>query len=285
LSVLVDVGGEEVLIDPGTCAYYDEGGRRNAFRSTWAHNTLEIGGHDQADPFDPFKWANIPRTGIEMCHFAPAFDYVEAWHDGYTRLRPPARHRRAVLGVAGGWLLVDWIEGHGEHQFVRWFHAPPNATVEHTAASCVRVTAGSERRALTIRDLLGPGESDSTRQGSDVAPYSERYGECRSSPVIFFADTASLPAMRLTLLTPARSGRSNGDLAARVEGARTDGAVWVRLAPVNAAALDVVVRTAGATTRVGPLETDARLVVAPDGCSIEGVFTSGGSYTRRIDAR
>jgi hypothetical protein len=101
--------------------------------------------------------------------------------------------------------------------------------------------------------------------------------------VIFFVDTASLPAMRLTLLTPARSGRPDGDLGARVEGARIDGAVWVRLAPVNGGALDVAVRTAGAATRVGPLETDARLVVAPDGYPIERAFASGGSYIRWND--
>jgi hypothetical protein len=39
----------------------------------------------------------------------------------------------------------------------------------------------------------------------------------------------------------------------------------------------------GAATRVGPLETDARLVVAPDGDPIERAFASGGSYIRWND--
>ena len=66
LSVLVDVGGEEMLIDPGTFAYWDAHGRRDLFRATRSHNTIEVDGHDQADGFDPFMWLNIPASGLAL---------------------------------------------------------------------------------------------------------------------------------------------------------------------------------------------------------------------------
>lgn len=206
LAVLVDVGGEELLVDPGTFAYYDPAGRRDVFRSTRAHNTVEVGGRDQADAFDPFKWLNLPRVGLEACRFEKDVDYVEAWHDGYQRLRPAARHRRAVIGLVGGWIVLDWLEGRGWHHLSRWFHAPPGARLEQSDGSTVRMVSPSGRNALILQDV--PTGDGDTRIEPGTAPYSERYGSLTDAPVVCFADAATLPALRVTAVVPDRaSGR------------------------------------------------------------------------------
>jgi hypothetical protein len=151
LSVLVDVAGREMLVDPSSFAYWDEQGRRDLFRATRSHNTLEIGSRDQADAFDPFKWLNIPRNGIAASELGPAFDYVEAWHDGYRRLRPAVDHRRGVLGLDGGWLVIDWLEGSGSHRIARWFHAAPGVRLERVDDETVRLTSADGAAVLTIR--------------------------------------------------------------------------------------------------------------------------------------
>src|SRR5262249_29178229 len=153
---------------------YDPAGRRNVFRATRAHNTVEVGARDQADAFDPFKWLNLPHVGVDVCRLDADADYVEARHDGYRRLRPAVRHRRAVIGIAGGWIVADWIEGRGRHCFSRWFHAPPAARFETTGVDTVRLVSSSGRNALIVRDI--PAGFGATRIERGRAPYSERYG-------------------------------------------------------------------------------------------------------------
>lgn len=98
LSVEVRVGGVDVLADPGTYCYHGEPEWRTYFRSTRAHNTLEIQGHDQAVPGGPFLWLDHPRawliqaTGLENGALAS----WRAAHDGYSCLDDPALHERMV---------------------------------------------------------------------------------------------------------------------------------------------------------------------------------------------
>jgi hypothetical protein len=201
LSVLVDVGGEELLVDPGSFAYWDPGGRRDVFRATRAHNTVEVGGRDQADAFDPFKWLNLPRVAWETYELNGDVDYVEAWHDGYKRLRPAVRHRRGVLSVAGGWLVIDWLEGRGRHRVARWFHAAPGTRLEVLDDATIQIVSTSGHHALELRDVGGAG----TRVERGTAPYSERYGTIVDAPAIHFVDDAALPALCVTALVPERA--------------------------------------------------------------------------------
>jgi hypothetical protein len=199
--VLVDVGDEEMLIDPGTFAYWDEQGRRDLFRATRSHNTVEVGGRDQADGFDPFMWLNIPASGLATAELGDAVEYVEAWHDGYRRLRVPVQHRRGVLGVPGGWLVIDWLDGHGTHRFTRWFHAAPNTSIT-TSGAAADVTSATGRAQLTLCDLRVQADAPSVLT-AETAPYSERYGDAVAAPVVRFDDHATLPAMRVTAIVPA----------------------------------------------------------------------------------
>ena len=54
LSLIVRQGDQELLIDPGTYAYVGDAHLRNWFRGSAAHNTIRIGGRDQATPAGPF---------------------------------------------------------------------------------------------------------------------------------------------------------------------------------------------------------------------------------------
>jgi hypothetical protein len=279
LSVLVDVGGEEMLVDPGSFAYFDEAGRRDLFRSTRMHNTVEIGGRDQADAFDPFKWLNIPRCGRSAVRLSDDLDYVEAWHDGYRRLRPAVRHRRAVLGVGGAWLVIDWLEGKGEHTVARYFHAAPGVETEPASDDAIRLRSPSRRIALLVRDLRGAATG---RPEITPGAYSELYGRMTWAPVVRMVERMALPALRLTLLVPERAAASLGveDMVGDVAA----GALWLRLRDGRSCATDVAVRVPDGPTRVGPLMTDAAAVVMCESASSGGavVLRSGGSRATSI---
>ncbi len=257
LSVLVDVGGEEVLVDPGTFAYWDPHGRRDLFRSTAMHNTVEIGGWDQADAFDPFKWLNVPATGIADVRRSGDLAYVEAWHDGYQRLRPAVRHRRAVLAIgAAAWLIVDWLEGDGAQHFVRSFHAAPGCRLERAPSGFI-VTTPSKRGLLSARDLAKDGGREGLELGS--APYSERYGHAEPAPAVRIHEEAALPAVRALLLVPSEA-RAAAPLTLE-DCAISETAIWMTVRERNGPRWDIALRCHGAPFRVGRMETDGRAAV------------------------
>ncbi|HXY43284.1 MAG TPA: alginate lyase family protein, partial [Acidimicrobiales bacterium] len=67
LSLEVRYGGVDVLADPGTYCYHGEPAWRRYFRSTLAHNTIEVAGEDQSVPGGAFLWvAAAQASGLEV---------------------------------------------------------------------------------------------------------------------------------------------------------------------------------------------------------------------------
>ncbi|HZX01797.1 alginate lyase family protein, partial [Kribbella sp.] len=88
LSLEVRVDGVDVLADPGTYCYHGEEQWRNYFRSTIAHNTVEVAGTEQSTWGGPFLWLRA-ATGTVLHRSPTSWD---AEHDGYA----PVTHRRTA---------------------------------------------------------------------------------------------------------------------------------------------------------------------------------------------
>ena len=129
LSVEVRVDGVDVLADPGTYCYHGEPAWRSWFRSTSAHNTLEVAGRDQSTSGGPFLWTRHARTRLERATGLDDGRFAEwqAVHDGYRRLSSPARHRRRVRldRVAGLLEIDDFLESGEKHDVRLSFHLGP----------------------------------------------------------------------------------------------------------------------------------------------------------------
>ncbi len=129
LSVEVRHGGVDVLADPGTYCYLADPDARRYFRSTVGHNTLEIGGKDQARSGGPFLWLNAPKsvlvtaTGLDGGRIAR----WTARHHGYAKQPGEAIHQRnVVLDRHDRWLLIEDSVACGEPLPVRLaFHLGP----------------------------------------------------------------------------------------------------------------------------------------------------------------
>ncbi len=110
LALEVRYDGVDVLADPGTYDYHGEPGWRDYFRSTRAHNTLQVNGTDQAAPVGPFIWGRHPRSRLLYVDGLDG-DGPAVWraeHDGFRRLRSSATHRRTVtLNRASRCLTVE----------------------------------------------------------------------------------------------------------------------------------------------------------------------------------
>ena len=97
LSVEVRHDGVDVLADPGTYCYHGEPAWREWFRSTAAHNTVEISGVSQSESGGPFLWNTHALTSTLSCDVGE--QPMQTWsavHDGYLRLRTPTTHRRSA---------------------------------------------------------------------------------------------------------------------------------------------------------------------------------------------
>ena len=93
----VRYAGVDILADPGTYCYHGERAWRSYFRSTIAHNTVELGGRSQSSEGGPFMWVRHAHAReIEVIDDGDIARWT-AEHDGYASLDPPALHRRSVL--------------------------------------------------------------------------------------------------------------------------------------------------------------------------------------------
>lgn len=108
LSILLESGGENVLIDPGTYAYMGDPAERNWFRGSGAHNTVRVNGMDQGAPAGPFRWSSKPSvmTHVWRCTSGGGAVDAQCNYAGVT-------HRRRALLDGKRLLVLDEIEGPG----------------------------------------------------------------------------------------------------------------------------------------------------------------------------
>ncbi len=131
LSVEVRYGGVDVLADPGTYCYHGESAWRSYFRSTIAHNTVELEGRSQSTEGGPFLWLRHANgTEVSVTDIGDAVEWT-AEHDGYRSLVPPGRHRRCVRLDRASRLIdiVDQIDG-GSYDVRLAFHLGPDVHAE-----------------------------------------------------------------------------------------------------------------------------------------------------------
>ena len=121
LALTLALDGRPLLIDPGTSTYTADAALRDQLRSSVSHNTVTIDGRSQSTPSGPFHWRTRVDARMHEWRCNPAFDWVEASHDGYA----PLHHRRTVMRAGGGWLVADEILGSGSHAAAAHWHFDP----------------------------------------------------------------------------------------------------------------------------------------------------------------
>jgi len=122
LALTLRLGNRPFLVDPGTSTYTMNPRLRDRMRSSMNHNTVVVDGRSQAIPAGPFHWRTRADARVQAWRHNPAFDWVEASHDGYA----PIGHRRSLLRAGhAGWLVVDEILGEGRHLATTHWHFDP----------------------------------------------------------------------------------------------------------------------------------------------------------------
>jgi Heparinase II/III-like protein/Heparinase II/III N-terminus len=128
LAVVAWFEGEQLLVDRGTFAY--SGPRRDHFRATAAHNTVEIEHQSQCVFWGDFRASRLPVVELGTVVRAQGAVLVSASHDGYQHLPGRPIHRRVLVWLPGdGLLIVDRIDSLQAHAVRSFLHLAPSATL------------------------------------------------------------------------------------------------------------------------------------------------------------
>jgi hypothetical protein len=128
LSFVCRCGEQEILIDPGAYTYRADAEWRNGFRGSAAHNTVRIGGRDQAAPAGPFRWEGRPTVRIRKWASTAERDWLDAEcrYGGFV-------HRRRFLFLKPDLLFIlDRVDGPpGEHLIEQFWHGSGDPDAFH----------------------------------------------------------------------------------------------------------------------------------------------------------
>ncbi|MEK6674040.1 MAG: alginate lyase family protein [Planctomycetota bacterium] len=132
LSFTLRVGGEDVLVDPGTYDYFTYPMWRQYFRSTRAHNTLVIDEQDQSVMQGSFLWGERARSRLVRWEPTDHGGSVVAEHDGYKRFSDPVIHRRTVTldGFEPTLTVSDEIRASRTHTIDQYWHFADKCQVQ-----------------------------------------------------------------------------------------------------------------------------------------------------------
>ena len=175
------VQGVAVLVDPGTFTYTAPADRRDAFRATFAHNTVTLDGRSSSIMAGPFQWKRVATVRVERWLSTHAFDFIQGSHDGYEDLPAPATVRRSILFLRehGVWVIRDEVASTGDHEVACTFQAAPGITMSLSAPDRVVCREGA-RDVLTLVVTGAPEGARVTVERGEVSP---AYGAAVEAPV------------------------------------------------------------------------------------------------------
>jgi hypothetical protein len=136
LAVNVGTNGQRLLVDRGTYRYNGAPKDRDHFRSTAAHNTIQIGRDEQGVAGGAFLWTRQPTVTLERSELRSDGDIVVASHDGFQ----PQRHRRSLVRAENLLLIVDEIRPYTERPVIARYHFAPELQVTHSEREVIART-------------------------------------------------------------------------------------------------------------------------------------------------
>jgi uncharacterized heparinase superfamily protein len=194
LSYELLVDGRRIVVDSGVYEYA-AGPWRDYFRSTRAHNTVEVSGANQSEVWASFRVARRARPTPAAWQAGPDWALAQGGHDGYLRLPAPVLHRRTILWLANRfWLIVDELSGSDSGTAASCVHFHPDVSPQNVAGFVWRIDGGPAPLWLTAfghdRSRTSAGQMEPERQGW----YSERFGSVAPNTVLTMTADSGLPS-------------------------------------------------------------------------------------------
>lgn len=164
--------GHNALVDGGTYLYNGERKWLDHFIRTASHNTVTVDGRDQMLHWRQFKFLYWTTARLLRFEDHPTWALAAGEHDGYARHPGGCVHRRAVLLVKDGLLVVvDRVTGEGAHAArLQWLagrfpHAydPARAAITIDLPSGPFAVATFDERGVPLAGDVARGEEHPPR--------------------------------------------------------------------------------------------------------------------------
>jgi len=128
LSFDLNIGGNDIIIDPGAYLYTSNPEQRNLFRSTSKHNTLMIDGEEQNMIADCGPFQLDINSDVEKFYVNEKYGmYVVV--GSYRLIGSDAKHQRSFKLIENQMIIEDVVDKKGkEHQLQLFFHFAPGLT-------------------------------------------------------------------------------------------------------------------------------------------------------------
>jgi len=197
LSFEFSVEGRDILLDPGTYLYTPVPYWRNKFRSTLFHNTVVTDRVEQNRFNDKslFFLENDVECKINLWNSTESYDFLDAEHYGYRRLKYPVIHRRQIFydKIEDYWIVRDLLTGRGEHKFDWCFHIAENIIFDVDEDSLIVNIDSSINNDENIRLKIIPLDINGVQLFKYDGWLSHGYGEKISSIMLVYSKTARIP--------------------------------------------------------------------------------------------
>ena len=147
LSVSISDGANELIADPGTGTYFGDRDLRHTFRSTRAHATVTVDAGDQSDYAGPFLW--LRHATASLRHVDLDAGYAVGETDAWRRLADPVDHRRAVVVLSNGAVLVyDRLDARRSHRYAQSWPLHPSLDLRERSPSVFEAFADGRSSLL-----------------------------------------------------------------------------------------------------------------------------------------
>jgi len=188
------------IIDPGTYIYTADKEMRNLFRSTKYHNTVVVDDKEQ-NSFDADRlFAMNPDAAVKINRWLTAenYDFLDAEHNGYSRLKAPVIHRRLIYFDKDKtcWIIKDVLAGEGghEHRFDLYFHFSPMEL--KVRDELVIETDNKNEANITVLPLDAEGIEMKIEKGWVSYSYGRKVG----APIVKYSKIAETPTKFITAI-------------------------------------------------------------------------------------
>ncbi|TAK51496.1 MAG: alginate lyase family protein [Gammaproteobacteria bacterium] len=202
LSFTLSVSGIPILIDPGV---HESGVGLEPLRRTQAHNTICIDAKDQGILAQRGEIWSSPEAQLLLWATSPSCTVMVGRHNGYERLRDPVSVTRTIIAMHGlYWLVLDSLEGLGQHSIEQRLHLAPDSDVVIDASNA-RAQVTTRGTTLNLAYLVTTGTSQLEHSAAISlqleSSYAELYcGHPESSTVIVAKPPPQLPLTISTLI-------------------------------------------------------------------------------------
>lgn len=201
LNFEIFAGDKSFIIDPGTFVYTSNIDMRNLFRSTKNHNVVVVDGQEQ-NRFvkkEAFGFYLDSKIKINKWDVSEKYDFMDAQHTGYERLKQPVTNRRQIYFDKNKkyWLIRDILLGEGKHNYDLNFHFAP-MKLDFFELYDHAVITKSEGTNMVVIPLNSELLSSKIKEGW----VSYNYGYKISSKIIKYSKNTKNPAIFFFLIIP-----------------------------------------------------------------------------------